>query len=129
MAWYWIVIIAIVASAIINPILYFIYWELYKRKEWINYKECCESDKRFFDYESYFEEDPDGVSKQCLRKVQIAPVRPQVKDVWYEMDNYWLWWFPAVSSVTTLFYICSIIARPFEKSWIWLVRKIANLNV
>lgn len=35
MNWIWITLIVIVGSAIVNPILYFIYWELYKRKEWI----------------------------------------------------------------------------------------------
>lgn len=129
MAWYWIVIIVIAASAIVNPILYFITWELYKRKEWIQEKECFESDERFFDHESYWGKDDEGNTKQYLKKVQIAPVVPQIKDVWESVDAYWIWWFPVASSVTTLFYICSIIARPFEKSWKWLVRKIANIKV
>lgn len=129
MNWIWITLIVIASCAIINPILYFIYWELYKRKEWIKDKKYWKSDERFFDTESCWEEDPDGIKKQYTKKVQVASIRPQIKDVWYEMDAYWVWWFPVVSVFTALFYIGAIIARPFEKSWKWLVRKIANIKV
>lgn len=129
MNWFLIVIIVIVGSAIVNPILYFIYWELYKRKEWIENKTAWKSDERFFNYESYWEEGPDGIKKQYTKKVQVFPVRPQVKDVWNEMNAYWLWWFPVMSTFNALFYISSIIARPFETGWKWIVRKIANIKV
>lgn len=129
MNWIWITIIIIIVSAIINPILYFIYWELYKRKDWIKEKNIWKSDERFFNYESYWEEDPNGIKKQYTRKVQITPVRPQIRDVWNSIDSYWIWWFPGINSIVVVFYICAIIARPFEQSWMWLLRKIANIKV
>lgn len=129
MAWYWIVGIVFIASVILAPLLYFVYWELYKRKEWIQDKTYWKSDERFFNYESYWEEDPDGVKKQHTKKVQVAPIRPQVRDVWMAMDNYWVWWFPVINSFAVVYYVCAIIARPFEQSWKWIVRKIANIGV
>lgn len=129
MNWIWISLVIIVGCAIINPILYFIYWELYKRKEWIKDKTDWKSDERFFDYESYWDTDIDGLKQQYIRKIQVAPVRPQVRDVWMAMDNYWFWWFPGINSIAVAFYVCAIIVRPFEQSWKWVVRKIANLKV
>ena len=118
MNWIWIVLIVIAGCAIINPILYFIYWEMYNRKEWIKNETFYENDSRFWRGES-----------NSSKRTQIAPVRPQVKDVYSKVDFYWLWWFPVCSSVSVLFYICAIIARPFEKLWKWLVSKIANIKV
>lgn len=118
MNWILIILIMVAGCAVINPLLYFVYWELYKRKEWIKDKKCWKSDERFWS----------GEWDRCQR-TQIAPIQPQIKDVWYEMDAYWVWWFPVVSMFTTLFYVGSIIARPFEMIWKGLVRKIANLKV
>lgn len=118
MNWIWIALIVIAGCAIVNPILYFIYWEIYKRKEWIEDQEYHRNDARFWS---------DELSEYERR--QIAPLRPQIKDVWDEMDNYWLWWFPVVSTFTALFYMSTIIAKPFETSWKRFVRKIANIKV
>lgn len=118
MNWIWITSIVIAGCAIINPILYFIYWELYKRKEWIKDKKYWKSDERFWSGEW-----------DKHQRTQKAPIQPQIKDVWYEMDAYWVWWFPVVSTFTTSFYVGAIIAKPFETSWKKLVRKIANIKV
>lgn len=118
MNWIWITLIVIAGCAIINPLLYFVYWELYKRKEWIEDKKYFKTDKRFW-----------SEGEEWNKPIQIATIRPQINDVWYAMEPYWVWWFPAVSMVTTLFYVGSIIVKPFESSWKWIVRKIANIKV
>lgn len=118
MNWIWITLIVIAGSAIINPLLYFIYWELYDREEWIQEKMSEENDKRFFVYES-----------TTRKTVQIAPVRPQIKDMWKSQDYYGFWWIPIISTFTVLFYICIIIAKPFEKFWKCIVNKIANVKI
>ena len=129
MSWYWIALIVIAGCAVINPILYFIKWELYNRKEWIEDKNRWRSDDRFWDYESSWETDTDGLQKQVLKKIQIAEIRPQIRDVWNSKDYFWVWWFPVANVITTCYYLGCIIARPFEKSWKWIVRKIANIKV
>lgn len=116
MSWIWIVLIAIVGSALINPILYFIKWELYDRKDWVLRTESYESDKRFFTYKDD-------------KRVQFCKVRPQVKDAWNAMDERWVWFTPIVSSITTIVYVCMILVRPFDKGWRWVVKKIANIKI
>ena len=129
MSWYWIALIVIAGCAVINPILYFIKWELYNRSEWIEDKKRWRSDDRFWDYESSWGTDPDGLQRQVLKRIQIAEIRPQIRDVWNSMDCFWVWWFPGANVITTLYYLGCIITRPFEKSWKWIVRKIANIKV
>ena len=130
MEWYWIIGIVVVGSALLNPILYFIYWELYKRKEWIKSKEHWMSDDRFFDSVSYWDYEPDGTKEQYTRRVQIAPVRPRLQDVYRENDlNLWVWWFPVIGSICVICYIFTIIFSPLQKFWELMIEKIANIKV
>lgn len=130
MEWYWIFIIVFVGSALLNPILYFVYWELCKRKKWIKGREHWKSDDRFFDSVPYWEKDADGISQQFIRREQVAPIRPQVKDVYFENDlNLWVWCMPIVSSICLVCYVCSIIFSPLQKFWELMIEKIANLKV
>ena len=48
MNWIWITLIVIIGCAVINPLLYFVYWELYKRKEWIDNEKYQRTDERFW---------------------------------------------------------------------------------
>lgn len=129
MSWIWIALIAIVGSAMINPILYFIKWELYDRADWISNTECYEHDKRFWTTESFWQEDTDGLKRQYTKQVQIAEVRPQVKDAWNAFDERWVWFTPIVSSITTVVYTSMIVVRPFDRGWRWVVKKIANIKI
>lgn len=129
MAWYWIALIVYVGCVLINPILYFIKWELYDRRKWIQGKQDFHGDERFWKHETYWYEDPDGMSKQGIKYVQIAPIRPQIKDIYEWFDNYWLWYFPLINIFYSIVIVGQIVARPFECGWKYIIRKIANIKV
>lgn len=115
-----IILIIIIGCAIINPILYFIYWEIYNRKKWIDFRKNNKWDERFWSTEGEY-----------MKRKQIAPVRPQIKDVLIDVDELWLWfWFlPIISSFTTLVYFGQIIFYPLKKLVGIFIRKIENIKI
>lgn len=117
--WVWILIFCYFGTIILNPILFFIKWEIYERKRWILDKESRQFDARFFKYKD---------NKSSVR-IQIAPVRPQIKDVAYENDDYFYWWFPVTSYFVFLYLLLYLICRPFRSGWKLLIRKIGELKV
>lgn len=115
---YGILLISYICCLILNPILYFVVWELYKRPEWIDQKTRWHSDERFW-----------KLNHKTNDFEQVAKVRPQVKDVVAEFDSYWCWWMPLVNIIYAIVMSIRIIAKPFDSFLKYMIRKIANLKV
>ena len=119
--WVWILIFCYFGTVLLIPILFFIKWELWDRKGWIDNKKSRESDERFFKYKN----------AQSSEKIQIAKVRPQIKDIWEDLnsDAIEYWWCPVWSYFIFIFLFLYLICRPFKSFWSKFVKWFGNLKV
>lgn len=119
--WVWILIFCYFGTVIITPILFFIKWEFWNRKKWIRNKEDNQYDDRFFAYKD----------RQSSERIQIAKIRPQIKDVWDDLNDGGTeyWWCPGWSYFIFLYLILYLICRPFKSGWSKFVKWFGNLKV
>lgn len=125
-------LIVIFAPIILNPILLFIRFELYERKDWINWVNCQEKDERFFKTKSYWETDPDGLKKQSLKYIKIAEPRPTIEDFWKEVVNEHSTNFifiPILSTIYSIYNVLYIIVRPLNSVINWLFNKFKDIKI
>lgn len=100
--------LGIIGPIIANPILSLIYFEIYKRKDWIRYNDAIDN-KRFYKWNPYANEGVGGVE-------QIEPVRPRISDWWEDFtDSYsCFWWAPVTGAFCTIGLVCYLILKPFS---------------
>lgn len=116
--WVWILIFCAIGCVLFNPILYFIKWELYNRKEWIERK-IEYHDINFFRKSEHAPYD----------WIQINEVRPRTKDIYNENDDCFYWWFPGFSYFVFLYLFFYLIFRPTKEFWKRLIKRIGEIKV
>lgn len=99
--WIWILIFCAIGCALINPILYFIYWKIYIRSEWIE------------------------------NRHSVNEIQPRVKDVWDEFIAEYgaSWWIPGINYFISTFLILFLIFRPTKAFWQKVVKWFGNIKV
>lgn len=116
--WIWILIFCAIGCTLLNPILFFIKWELYERNNWIKRK-IEYSDREFFTRD---ENQPNVWH-------QIAEVRPRIKDIANDNDDGFYWWFPVCNYFVFLYLFFYLIFRPTKEFWCKIVKWIGNIKV
>lgn len=132
MNWILWILAIIFIPIIINPILLFIRFELYQKKDWINFVNCRRSDERFFKTESSWKPDIDGIQRQYLKTIKIAEPRPTIGDFWeFVLSEYheFAWYCPVISAMFLTYNVLYIILRPLGSVLEWLFNKIKNIKI